>query len=319
MAAISTIELKLRKLGYTSLKHISGTRTAILTDKPRIPLLEQVAQQFQEEGAQYIPNFTTKSGSLISSSGVVQIGKILILAKPASRQGGGSAGLDNEDRLVREIQKYLAEGWASITVNFSAGGKNIPVRGVTGVQSVGSDTANRKKSDVNLITQSGAFPISIKKTNAEYWESADRIWGQKAKVALDFLVQQGDIELIQSGGIYTFGNNVTGVAIPANDAERQDFVFGGDLLGRGIVVKQTFSNSTFWWDEETGILNVTCNKIFQTISDVKNGNEDVYLFIRKDRTRKNPYPGMRVLATYKSRVSSGSIKTFPRKKFGSLI
>ena len=320
MAAISTIELKLRKLGYNTLKNISSKRTAILTNQSRIPLLQEVAKQFEEEGAQYIPEFTTASGSLVSSSGVVKIGDLIILAKPLSRQGGGSAGLDNEDALVKEVQEYITkEGWASIAVHFVAGGKTIKVPGVRGVQSVGSDTANRKKSDVNLLTDSGPFPISIKKTNAEYWESADRIWGAKAKVALDFLAQQGDIELVEQGGIYTFGKNVTGVAIPATDDERTNFVFGADLLGRGIVVKQTFSNSTFSWDEEKGILQVRCKKIFQTLNDVKNGDEDVYLFIRKDRTRRNPYPGMRVLATYKSRVSSSSIKTFPRRKFGSLI
>ena len=159
----------MRKLGYNTLKNISSKRTAILTNQSRIPLLQEVAKQFEEEGAQYIPEFTTASGSLVSSSGVVKIGDLIILAKPLSRQGGGSAGLDNEDALVKEVQEYInKEGWASIAVHFVAGGKTIKVPGVPErVQSVGADTANRKKSDVNLLTDSGPFPISIKKTNAE--------------------------------------------------------------------------------------------------------------------------------------------------------
>ena len=104
---ISTIELKLRKLGYNTLKNISSKRTpTILTNQSRIPLIQEVAKQFEEEGAQYIPEFTTASGSLVSSSGVVKIGDLIILAKPLSRQGGGSAGLDNEDALKRSSGVY---------------------------------------------------------------------------------------------------------------------------------------------------------------------------------------------------------------------
>jgi hypothetical protein len=321
MATIASVEQKLKSLGYTSLKTISGSRTAILTNEDRTSLLEKVAQELKEEyNAVYNPSYATSSGSLISSTGVVVLkGNILILAKPASRQGGGSAGLDNEDRLVNEVNKYINNGWGSITVIFSGSGKKEVVSGVTKAESVGADTVGRKKSDVNLITSNGAFPISIKKANAEYWESADRIWGAKAKAAIDFLVERGDIGIKQVGGIYTFENNVTGIAIPATDLEKTDFVFGSDLLGKGIVVKETFNSGSFSWDENTGTLKVNCKKIFKTLQDVKSSTDDVYLLIRKDRTRKNPYPGMRVLATYKSRAHSGSVKVFSRSKFGRII
>ena len=321
MAGIIDVELKLKSLGFPNLKKISSYRIAILTNDDRVSVLEKVASELKENfQAQYVPNYTTASGSMLSSTGVVTLnGNYIILAKPASRQGKASAGLDNEDKLINEINNYIDSGWGSIKVIFLGSGKRVEVNGVKRAQSVGADTAGRKKSDVNLITDSGEFPISIKKTNAEYWESADRIWGDKAKSAIDFLSKNGDIKLIQESGIYTFGNGVTGIGIPATDSEKTNFVFGSDLLGRGIVVKQTFSSSTFRWDETTGSLTVTCNKIFKTLSDVSSSSEDVYLFIRKDRTRRNPYPGMRVLAAYKSRVTSGRVKVFPRSKFRGVI
>jgi len=322
MDNILDIESKLRSMGFASLKRISSSRVAILTNDDRTSVLEKVASELKEDfNAKYVANYTTSSGSMLSSTGVVTLnGNKIILAKPASRQGKGSAGLDNEDKLVNEINNHIDDGWGSIKVIFIGSGKKIEINDVKKAQSVGADTAGRKKSDVNLITSSGEFPISIKKTNAEYWESADRIWGSKAKAAIDFLSKNGDIKLVvEQSGIYSFGNNVTGIGIPATQSEKTDFVFGSDLLGKGIVVKQTFSASTFRWDESTGSLTVMCNKIFKTLSDVSSSSEDVYLFIRKDRTRRNPYPGMRVLAAYKSRVTSGSVKVFSRSKFRGVI
>ena len=68
-------------------------------------------------------------------------------------------------------------------------GKSITVKGVTEAISAGADTKGRKKSDVNLLSNGKAIPLSLKKGNAAYWESADTMWGDKADALVDQLVE----------------------------------------------------------------------------------------------------------------------------------
>ena len=85
------------------------------------------------------------------------------------------------------------------------------------------------------------------------------------------------------------------------------FVFGSDLLGTGAVVKRTFSSGDFSFDEKLLHLKIRCDHIYRTLQELESSSDDVYLLIRRDSTRKSipNYPGLRVLATYKSRVTGG--------------
>ena len=48
-----------------------------------------------------------RGGNQVSSIGVVEVGDKIVFANPASRQGGKSAGIENEDNFVNGINKYL--------------------------------------------------------------------------------------------------------------------------------------------------------------------------------------------------------------------
>ena len=124
------------------------------------------------------------------------------MAKPAKKQGKSSAGVDNEQKLVDFINSSAKTG--PINVFFMNKNKTFDVIGCVEAISAGTDTSGRKKSDVNLIDYKGkVYPISIKKDDAEYWESADSYFGQEAKTIIDatnvneegFIILKTDINI----------------------------------------------------------------------------------------------------------------------------
>lgn len=329
---ISEIELKLRKLGYTNFKNKTSNRIAIVIDGDRSAVLRKVAEIFKDQGAIYNPNYQTpvvngKGGNQISSLGVVNIGNKIVFTRPLSKQGNKYAGVSSEFSFVNGINKYLDTGYGvfhTITVVFKGPGRTIVVDKVLIAEYVGSNTSDGKKSDVNLIRLGApTFKVSLKKSNAQIWESARSSYGFKASSIIDSLEKSGDIKLIRTGTQVEFGPGITGVAIPTSDSEKTDFIFGSDILGNGAVVTQTFlGDNNFIWDEKNLILTVNCLKLYDSLSQVKNSSEDPYILIRsgKDRSLDGSeyYRGLRVQAVYKSRLV-GSIKQFPRSKFDGII
>ena len=329
---IAEIELVLRKLGYANFKNKTANRIAILVDGDRAGVLRRVAEIFKDKGSFYNPSYQTplingKGGNQVSSLGVVEIGNKIVFTRPASRQGSKSAGIGNEIAFVNGINKHLDTGYGAfhtITVVFSGSGRTIVVDNVLIAEAAGSDTAGRKKSDVNLIRSNApTFRVSLKKSTAEFWESADTIYGSQAVSIIESLEQSGDISIIRTGNTVNFGSGVTGVAIPTTDDEKTNFVFGSDILGNGAIVKHTFSgDSHFIWDENNLTLKVNCVKLYDNLSQVKSSSEDPYILIRKGSDRslggRKDFTGLRVQAVYKSRLT-GNIKLFPRSKFAGLI
>lgn len=331
---ISEIELDLRKLGYINFKNKTANRIAILVDGDRSAVLRKVVEIFKDKGAVYNPSYQTplingKGGNQVSSLGVVEIGDKIVFTRPASRQGNKSAGIGNEIAFVNGINKYLDTGYGAfhtITVVFSGSGRTITVDKVLIAEAAGSDTAGRKKSDVNLVRLNApTFRVSLKKSTAEFWESADTIYGAQAVSILETLEQQGEIKIKRIGNKVDFGSSISGIAIPTTDAEKTNFVFGSDILGNGAIIKQTFSGDNhFVWDENNLILKVNCVKLYDNLTQIKSSSEDPYILIRKDSSRtaglagRKDFAGLRVQAVYKSRLT-GNVKLFPRSKFAGLI
>lgn len=331
---ISDIETVLKKVGYTNFKNKTANRLAILSDGDRVSVLKNVAQIFSNAGAVYNPSYKTpivggRGGNQVSSIGVVEIGDKIVFTRPASRQGKQSAGIGNEIAFVNGINKYLDSGYGpfyTITVVLQSPGKKITIDNVLIAESAGSDTAGRKKSDVNLIRLNApAYRISLKKSNAEFWESADTIYGNQAVSILEKLQNDGDLQLSRVGNRIDFGPGITGVAIPTTDQEKTNFIFGSDILGNGAVVKQTFSGDNhFIWDDRNLILTVNCVKLYDNLQQIKVSSEDPFILIRKDSSRtaglggRKDFAGLRVQAVYKSRISGG-VKVFPRNKFLGII
>jgi hypothetical protein len=296
MITYDTVKEMLISIGFDNLKKISANKIAILTNENRVSVLEKVNEQIKNSRYDTIPTSE-------SSVGKVLIDSISVLAKPAGKQGAASAGVGNENILVETINKYTETG--PINVIFKAANKEYIVIGCKGATSVGADTAGRKKADVVLSgPKNQNFPISIKKDDAETWESADSYFGAEAEKIIAKAIEEKKTKLISEGSYYKIEPNI---AVKANVSEKKDVVFGSDLARGGAVVTKTFNSRSFTLNENKDLV-IDCTNIITELSDVK-GDKDVYFLIRNDKTRKSvkKYPGIRVLASYKKRINKNVI------------
>lgn len=281
-------------MGYNKFKKESSKTISILTEGNRVDVLEKVEKNLQDMNAKYDPN----KGS--SSIGAVVADKFTIKARPASKQGKGSAGLGNEDAMINGIEQFTKNG--PMTVCITDGKKKYEYKNVIGVEEVGRDTTNRKKADVRLkIKGGGKIPISIKKDNAEIWESADSYYSSIAKKVVDREEIRGTIAIEQKGSISYMQPNL---GIKTTNSEKRDVVFGSDLLNKGFVVVKTFRGSDFQMSKDGDMLYVYVTQIIDKISDLK-GKDDIFFLIRNDSSRKGSKirPGLRVLAVKGTRIN----------------
>jgi len=319
---IQQIESTLKNLGFTNLKKISRNRIAILTNNDRSTVLREVAEEFSSRGAVYDPLYTVSSGAAISSVGVVLVDNKLILAKPISKQKSKSPGTGSEIAFVNGINKYLDQGYGiyhTITVILKAGGKKIVIPKV--LISQRTKFSGRLKSDVVLIRKGlPNFLISLKKVNAQFWDSSTGIYSSKAISILRALEESGEMNITRTAGNRVdFGSNISGIAVKANEDEAREFVFGTDIQGNGCVVKQTFSgNNHMNWNANTLTLTISCNKIYQNLNDVSSSDYP-YMLIKK--TSASPgfgpnreYSGLKFHAVFKSRIR-GNVMTYLRENF----
>lgn len=289
----SVMENLLISMGYDNIKKLSSTKMAVLVNEHRVTVLEKITKGIS--GAKY-----DSTPGQDSSAGRVKAGQFTILAKPASRQGSASAGVENEHMLVSYINTACKNGPMNVIFN----GDNrvtFEVFGCVGAKSVGADTAGRKKADVVLEDVFGKeYPISIKQDNAEMWESADSYFGKdKAEKIIDKAVKSGVTKVVWHGSYFSLEPNI---AVEATIAEKRDVVFGSDLEGKGSVITKTFNSRSF--EEAEDLIVVDCSHVITSMKDVK-GDKDVYFLIRNQKSRKSvkKYPGLRVLAVYAKRIN----------------
>ena len=300
----------MQALGLDDYRKDSGQKVSVYVPRnERKKTIQTLLQRLPD--ATYDPNAPGSSLGLIAYKG----GKIQI--RPAGGAGTQSAGLANEQQLVDAINRFVGEvGPLDITF-IGDNGKSITAKGVTKADSAGTDTAGRKKSDVNLIARNKVVPISLKKGNAEYWESADTLWGHKADQVIDKLVAAEKITLSKIGKIRKtdgaeFVKLSPEVAVQASPEESISVVFGSDILGQGGVVKQTFDDEHYKLDGNQ--LTVTADMVITSPQDIPEENR-VYWLIRNDSSRTRPkhkYPGLRVLASYKKRINK-NVLVFNKK------
>lgn len=284
----------LAKLGYKT-KHISKTRVAVLTDENRSKILNEIATKVN---GVYDSSRTDSS----SSVGWVQLNDHRIYAKPASRQGAKSAGIENEMMFVESINQCILQH-GPIDVNI----KDVKISSVINCQEVGRSTSGRRKADVILETTSGDnVPISIKKHNAEIWESGDKLFrdllydiATKAK-AMDL------VKLTRYNDISYLSNSIATV-LPEDI--QTDVVFGSDLLDTPVgVVFKTFEPKDFTFDPSCGTLTVDVDRRIGSLQDLISTSHEPYLLIRNDSTRRGTrIPGLRALAVAKSRINKNVV------------
>jgi hypothetical protein len=291
---INSLINTLEKAKYET-KKISSTKVAVLTNDNRTDVLEEISKQL---GGTFDKKPTSES-----SIGKVIVENYSILAKPANRQGTSSAGVENEVYVVDQINNMIKNSDGVLDgLIFQAKRKTFKISNVVSADRVGADTANRKKADFIVNTKNKTIPFSLKKDDAEMWESADSYYGEKAKEKVDKLALEKKIELKKipnSGDVMTIDPNV---AIKATEQEKKEVIFGSDLLGKGAVLTRTFTKSDF--NMKGGVLTINVSTIIEDLNDVPDDYEP-YFLIRNDKTRKSPslYPGLRVLAVYKTRIN----------------
>jgi len=300
---------ELQNIGLNDYRKDSGITVSVYVPRQdRKKTIEILLDRL--DGAEY-----SKAGS--SSVGQVLYKGAKIQVRPAGSSGGESAGLKNEAHLVETITRMISEvGPLNITF-VGDNGKSITANNVTQAISAGADTKGRKKSDVNLLSNGKAIPLSLKKGNAEFWESADTIWGNKADALVDQLLKDKKITLtpypdgnVRSTDQKPFVKINPSVAMQATAEETLDVVFGSDILqGYGGVVKETFvdENYTLKGNE----LSITADLVITTAEDIPEKAKPWWLVRNGGVGRPRPkhkYPGLRIQAVYGSRIGPTVIK-----------
>jgi hypothetical protein len=268
--------------------------------------------------------------SSFSSIGYFMYGDVKFGVKPSNKQGGKSAGLDNEETFINTINSLLEDGPKDITV--VGKGNSITYNNISQVQGTGRATSDYSKSDVNFFdgeTDKGG--LSLKKDNAIYWESADVRFGPEVKNLLNAIISgklapevsyeplkdlrgNEDPDIIK---MYNKKDNKPIAGVIVKDLPEQDIsqvIFGNDKVP---VAVQTWKSSDF----KVSGNNITAyaDKLYITLEDVEKDKALPVLNIRHDKTRRSTRGLRALLQTEKSLYKDGSLKgnniTIPYSSF----
>jgi hypothetical protein len=289
------VEAVLRKNGYEDFK-INGNKINVLVQIPagqkknefRTAILNEILallqQQFPEGDAEYSPDpgISSLGGIVFSNSPVI------IVIKDVGKQDDNSAGVANELELAGLLQSIVKK-YGSVNVTFvDPRGKKMTLNNCTNVDIAGRDTSDRKKADVVLTSARGQLPISIKKVNADMWESADNLFGQRARTILDKLIKDGVVSLHKIGDrkiktgtvpVYELSKEIV---LEPTPQEAMQAIFGSDLNPKGGVVIQTFKPEHFKQQNNNVIVNA--HAVITNPAEIPESHLMVWL-IRNDSTR----------------------------------
>lgn len=180
------IEYVLNKLAQENYEFTRTTSTGsiikIFTTRPRIEVVNELLGIFNDS---YV---SPKKETIVLFKGT----SVQLVVKPKGKQGIKSAGLENEQALISGINKICQNNMSTKGVNIRFVGMNgvsFECKNVTGAIGVGLDTKDRKKADL-IIKGDRDYPISLKKRNAEYLESADSYIGEYARKVIDVALKK---------------------------------------------------------------------------------------------------------------------------------
>lgn len=270
------------------------------------------------------------SPSSFSSIGYFMYGGVKFGIKPSNKQGGKSAGLDNEEIFINTINSLLEDGPKDITIVGS--GNSITYNNISQVQGTGRSTSDYSKSDANFFdgeTDKGG--LSLKKDNAIYWESADVRFGPEVKNLLNAIISgklapevsyeplkdlrgNEDPDIIK---MYNKKDNKPIAGVIVKDLPEQDIsqvIFGND---KAPVAVKTWKPSDF----KVSGNNITAyaDRLYVTLEDVEKDKALPVLNIRHDKTRRSTRGLRALLQTEKSLYKDGNLKgnniTIPYSSF----
>lgn len=280
---------------------ITGNKLGILTDEPREDVLQD-ALEFLQKKFPYGGAIYSSSPSIGSSIGGIKFegSPVVVLVRPKSKQGGSSSGKLNEENIRAMLQMLIME-YGTINVTFvDKRGLKIGIKNCNQVDDASLNVSDRQKADLILSSSDGeSLPISIKKVQADMWESADSTFGEKARNILADLQDQGVIKLAKvktdKGSYFKLTKEIV---VEPTPEEAMGAIFGSDLFERGGVVVQTFKDEHFITKDNH--LTIQCEYIFTRKEDIPTSHLMVWI-IRNDKTRNNPLPGLRTLGVTLSR------------------
>lgn len=292
------IEAVLRKHGYEKFKY-NGSKLQVLVQIPAgqkkdayranviKELLAILQKSFPEDGVEYSNDAT------LSSLGGIVFGtsQIKVLVKDEGKQGDQSAGVANELELAG-ILKSLIQEYGSVNVTFvDPRGKKMTINKCTDVIVAGRETAGRKKADVVLVSKGGQLPISIKKLDADMWESADSLFGARARKILDKLIKDGVVKLEkikERKGVPVYKLSKEIVMEPTEE-EAMNAIFGSDLNPKGGVVIQTFKPEHFV--QKKNNVTVECHSVITNKEEIPTSHLMVWI-LRNDSDRNSASMGI---------------------------
>jgi hypothetical protein len=193
----------------------------------------------------------------------------------------------------------VIERYGRVNVTFvDPRGKTLVIDDCTSVEVAGRDTSGRKKADVVLRSPERSLPISIKKLTAEAWESADNLFGKKARGILDQLIQDKQVKLNKlektRDGMPVFSLSKE-VVIEPTEEEAMSAIFGSDLNPKGGIIIQTFEPEHF---VQTGQdVTIEAHAVIASRADIPESHLMVWL-LRNDPSRNSlalGIPGIRVM------------------------
>jgi hypothetical protein len=299
------IESVLNQAGYADLK-VSGNKINVLVQIPdgekkdqfRSVILREILVLMKQNFPQSAPSVSMDPR--LSSIGGIEFADspVKILVKDSGIQGDQSAGVANEIEMASLLQSVI-ERYGSVNVTFvDPRGKTLVINDCNAVDVAGRDTGGRKKADVVLQSPKRSLPISIKKLNAEAWESADNLFGKKARGIIDKLVKDKKVQLqklekTRNGQpVYALSKEIV---VEPTEEEAMNAIFGSDLNPKGGVVIQTFKPEHF---VQTGQdVTIEAHAVIASRADIPESHLMVWL-LRNDSNRNSTslgLPGIRVM------------------------
>jgi len=292
------VEKVLRKNGYEHFKE-SGSKLTVLVQIPdgkkkdefRSAILMEILGILKHVLPKYKPMYS--DDARLSSLGGIVFGNsnIKVLVKDLGKQGDQSAGVANEIELASILQSVIDKyGSANITFE-DPRGKTLKIKNCVDVEVAGRSTANRKKADVVLKSSKNKLPVSIKKINADMWESADNMFGARAREILNKLIKDKVIKLekIKMRGDIPVYKLSKEIVMEPTEEEAMNAIFGSDINPEGGIVIQTFKPEHFKQDEND--VQVDAHAVIKNKEDIPESHAMLWL-LRNDSDRNSASLGI---------------------------
>jgi len=228
-----------------------------------------------------------------------------IILKDATTQRRGDAGLVNEKLFMDTINNYIeqAGGVVDILIKGNNGVTSI-IKNAKQAEAKGLDTANNKKSDVDIITTDGKQGISLKKDGSFRWASAqtfdpqlyDRFLSNAMVGNIPNFNLKSDPEDEYTLQMLDDDGRVYGRAfITGHPSLEEDFkviAFGSDEV---IVIQRDFTESDFTLKGNQLTINAT--NVYEKVEDIPNDEKPVIEFERNSSkaTKTQGYKGRGII------------------------